>query len=243
LLRDPEQDPQALVRTWLSQRYGAQAAARLTPGFLNSFEVAMKAIQTLGFWVSEAPKSAFPDPVWIDFSLRTESLAVFDTSYKALEDQLVHPDVNILARVIQEKDLAVSLASQALRAVEQSRPYLKDADFQQLHHQFSLALYVARAYRLYIEMYMRFRMWDQSGRGPVPPELSQLARQIRGLAAEMEKAVDSPPVFCPKSLLSDLAMLQGFLDGRRFPNYPTSLVYGHTIEYPPIAWGSCARQP
>jgi hypothetical protein len=242
-LRDPTQDPHAPVRDWLAQRYGERAAEGLVPAFLNSFEVAMKSIQTLGFWVSEAPKSAFPDPVWIDFSLRTESLAVFDPSYKALEDQLVYPDASILVRVIQEKDTAVSLASQALRAVEQSRPYLKDADFQQLHHQFSLALYVARAYRLYIEMYMRFRMWDQSGRGPVPPELSQLERQIRGLAAEMEKAVDSPPVFCPKSLLSDLAMLQGFLDGRRFPNYPTSLVYGHTIKYPPIAWGSCARQP
>lgn len=242
ILRDPTQDSRALVRGWLSQRYGERAAEGLTPAFLNSFEVAMKAIQTLGFWVSEAPKSAFPDPVWIDFSLRTESLAVFDPSYKALEDQLVHPDANTLARVIQEKDSAVSLASQALRDVEQSRLYLKDADFQQLHHQFSLALYVARAYRLYMEMYMRFRMWDQSGRGPVPPELSGLEIRLRELAAEMEKAVDSPPVFCPKSLLSDLALLKGFLDGRRFPDYPRSLVYAHTIEYPPVAWGSCATQ-
>ncbi len=242
LLHVPSQDPQALVRRLLSQRYGEQAADRLTPAFLNSFEVAMKAIQTLEFWVSEAPKSAFPDPVWIDFSFRTESLAVFDPSYKALEEHLVHPDASIITRVIQEKDAAVSLASQALRAVEHSRPYLKDADFQQLHHQFSLAWYIARAYRLYVEMYMRFRMWDQSGRGPVPPQLSGLERRIRALAAEMEKAVDSPPVFCPKSLLSALAMLKGFLYGKSFPDYPTSLVFAHTIKYPPVASGSCATQ-
>jgi hypothetical protein len=239
LLLDPSQDPQALVRRWLSERYGAQAAGGLTPAFLNSFEVAIKAIQTLGFWVSEAPKSAFPDPVWIDFSLRTESLAVFDPSYKALEDRLVHPDASILAKVIEEKDAAVGLASQALQAVERSKPYLKSADYQQLYNQFSLAQYIAHAYRLYMEMYFRFRMWDQSGRGPVPPQLSGLKRSIQGLAAEMEKAVDSPPVFCPKSLLSGVAMLEGFINGKSFPNYPTSLVFAHSIEYPPVAGGSC----
>ncbi len=240
LFRESNQDPQALVQSWLSGRYGEQAAHRLTPAFLNSFEVAIKAIQMLGFWVSEAPKSAFPDPVWIDFSLRTESLAVFDPSYRALEERLVRPDAAILARVIEEKDAAVSLASQGLRAVDQSRPYLKDADYQQLHQQFSLALYVARAYRLYVEMYVRFRMWDQSGRGPVPPRLSGLKRPLQELVAEMEKAVDSPPVFCPKSLLSALDMLGGFLKGKSFPNYPTSLVFAHTVKYPPVAGGSCA---
>jgi hypothetical protein len=214
----------------------------LTPAFLNSFEAATKAIQTLGFWVSEAPKSAFPDPVWIDFSLRTESLAVFDPSYKALEERLVRPDAATLARVIEEKDAAVNLASQGLRAVEQSRPYLRDADYQELHKQFSLASYVTRAYRLYMEMYVRFRIWDESGRGPVPPQLSGLKRPIQELAAEMEKAVDSPPVFCPKSLLSALDMLEGFLKGKSFPNYPTSLVFAHSIEYPPVAWGSCVAE-
>jgi hypothetical protein len=242
LFRESNQDPQALVQRWLSGRYGERAADRLTPAFLNSFEVAVKSIQTLGFWVSEAPKSAFPDPVWIDFSLRTESLAVFDPSYKALEERLVRPDAANLTRVIEEKDAAVNLASQGLRAVEQSRPYLRDADYQELHKQFSLASYVTRAYRLYMEMYVRFRIWDESGRGPVPPQLSGLKRPIQELAAEMEKAVDSPPVFCPKSLLSALDMLEGFLKGKSFPNYPTSLVFAHSIEYPPVAWGSCVAQ-
>ncbi len=240
LLHDPNQDPRVLVQQWISKRYGKRAADRLTLTFLDSFEVAMKSIQTLGFWVSEAPKSAFPDPVWIEFSLRTESLAVFDPSYKALEEQLVHPDANTLVKVIEEKDKAESLASQALRAVEQSKPYLQAADYQLLHKQFSLAWYIARVYRLYTEMYIRFRMWDQAGRGQVSPQLTGLKRPLQELAAEMEKTVDSPPVFCPKSLLNGLALLDSFLEGKSFPNYPTSLVYAHTIEYPPIAWGSCA---
>ena len=203
----------------------------------------MKSIQTLGFWISEAPKSGFPDPVWIDFSLRTESLAVFDPSYKDLENQLVHPDADLLAKVIEEKDGAEKLALQALQAVERSKPYLRSSDYPLLQKQFTLAWYIARVYRLYMEAYIRFRMWDQAGRGPVPPVLSNLMKSLRNLASEMDRAVGSPPVFCPKSLLNGLAMLDGFLDGKSFPNYPTSLVYAHTIEYPPIAWGSCAAGP
>ncbi len=243
LLRDPNQDPHALVQQWLSKRYGERAADGLTLAFLNSFEVALKSIQTLGFWVSEAPKSAFPDPVWIDFSLRTESLAVFDPSYKTLEEHLVHPDADILAKVIEEKDKAESLASQALQAVRQSKPYLQDTDFQLLDKQFSLAWYIARVYRSYMEMYIRFRMWDQAGRGPVPTQLVGLRRPLQDLSIEMEKVTDSPPVFCPKSLVGCLALLDSFLNGKSFPNYPTSLVFAHTIEYPPIAWRSCAVGP
>jgi hypothetical protein len=243
LLHDPNRNPESLVRSWLKQRYGEQAAERLTPAFLNSFDVADKAIQTLGFWVSEAPKSAFPDPVWLDFSLRTESLAVFDPSYKTLERQLVHPDEGILNKIIEEKESAVNLATAALQAVDKAKPYLKGADYQQLHQQFSLALYITRAYRVYLEMYLRFRMWDERGRGHVPPELKILQKSIQELAAEMEKAVGSPPVFCPRSLLSCLANLDSYLNGESFPHYSTSLVHAHDIQYPPVNWGICAFRP
>ena len=241
LLQDPNQDPESLIRSWLKKRYDERTAELLTPAFLNSFDVADKAIQTLGFWVSEAPKSAFPDPVWIDFSLRTESLAVFDPSYKTLENQLVHPDMGILNKVIEEKESAVNLATAALRAVESARTYLNESDYKQLHHQFSLALYVARAYRFYLEMYLRFRMWDQGGRGSVPPELKVLKKSIQELAAEMEKAVGSPPVFCPNSLLSCLAKLHGYLKGEPFPLYSSTLIHAHDIQYPPVEWGICTQ--
>jgi hypothetical protein len=241
LLHNPNQDPESLVHSWLEQRYGDKAAGLLTPAFLSSFEVADKAIQTLGFWVSEAPKSAFPDPVWIDFSIRTESLAVFDPVYKSLEEKLVHPDMEILAKVIEEKNSAVDLSAAALQAVDKARPYLQEPDYQQLRKQFSLAFYIARAYRLYLEMHLRFRMWDQAGRGAVPLELKVLRKSIQELVTEMEKEVGSPPVFCPKSLMSCLAKINSYLNGERFPIYPTALVRAHDIQYPPVDWRICAH--
>jgi hypothetical protein len=241
LLHDPDQDPAMLVHGWLKQRYGEQAAGQLTPAFLKSFDVAQKAIQTLGFWVSEAPKSAFPDPVWIDFSTRTESLAVFDPSHKSLENQLTHPDNEILAKVIEEKDQAVTMANEGLRAVKKTRLFLRDADFQQLHGPFALALRVARAYRLYMEIYYRFRMWDESGRGPVPPPLSALLRSGRDLVREMKGAGNSPPVFCPSSFEVCLTKLEGYLKGEVFAAYPASVVFEHSVKYPPQESGCPAQ--
>jgi hypothetical protein len=240
LLRDPNQDPRALIRGWLRKHFGERAAEGLTTAFLNSFEVAERSIQTLGFWPSESPKSGFPDPVWIEFSIRTESLAIYDSSYKALEKKLVYPDQDTLSRVIQEKDEALAMAAEALKAVEQVRTFLKESDYQQLHKHFLLAWYVARAYRLYMELYFRFRIWDPGGRGQIPPKLSELTGRIEDLAAEMEKAVGSPPVFCPKGLRSGLEMAKEFLNGKPFPNYATSMVLGRGYQYPP--WGyACAE--
>ncbi len=241
LLRDSDQDPETLVHEWLRKRYGQQAADRLTAAFLNSFDVADKAIQTLGFWVSEAPKSAFPPPAWIGFSLRTESLAVWDPSFRSLEDKLARPSPSILARVIEEKDSSVSLAIGAVRAVEESKPYLQSSDYEQLHRQFSLAVYVARAYRLYLEMYLRFRMWDQGGRGPIPEELGQLRKSIQELGVKMGRSFGSPPVFCPKSLLDCLAKLDGYLNGQSFFEYPP-LTGANATQYPPVDWAICAPQ-
>jgi hypothetical protein len=240
LLSDPHQDPGTLVHQWLGKHYGGPAADALTSAFLNSFDTAEKAIQTLGFWSSEYPKSSFPDPVWLEFSIRTEDLAIFDPSYKSLGNELVHPDAKTLARVIQEKDEAVSMAAQGVKAVEQIRTSLSEPDYRLLHRQFLLAWYIARAYRLYMEAYFRFRIWDQSGRGPVPAELSMLTAQIEALAAEMEKGVDSPPVFCPKSLRSCLKVLEGFLNGKPFPDYPTSMVYAPRAQYPPSGSTECS---
>jgi len=235
LLRDPSQDPRTLVHNWLARRYGEGAANGLTAAFMNGFEIAEKSIQTLGFFPSEYPKSEFPDPVWVEFSLRTESLAIYDKSYKGLEERLVKPNQQLLAEVIEEKDQALAMAASALKAVEQVRPYLKDLDYQQLHKHLLLGWYVARVYRLYMEMYFRLRMWEQGGRGPVPAQLPELNDRLEALASDMEKAVGSPAVFCPKSLRVCLAMTKDFLNGKPFPNYPTF------HQYPPWRSDSCAQ--
>jgi hypothetical protein len=240
LFEDPSQDPEALVKNWLQRRYSKAAADYLAPAFLASFDVATKSIQTLGFWVSEAPKSAFPDPVWIDFSLRTESLAVWDRSYTDLEDRLAHPDAAVLRKVIREKESAVTAARKALDDVEEAKAVLSTADFEQLHQQFLLELDVARAYRIYMELYLRFRMWDQGGRGEVPREMLDLRQSLLRLIAEMETRSSDSPVFCPKSLAESLDELDRFLEGETFPQHAPSYEHNQPISYPPANWGVCS---
>jgi len=240
ILEDPTQDPETLVKSWLRRRYGEAAATYLASAFLTSFDVATRSIQTLGFWVSEAPKSAFPDPVWIDFSLRTESLAVWDESYKDLENRLTHPGAAVLKKVIEEKDSAVALATRAMDEVERSKAVLSATDYEELHRQFLLGLFVARAYRIYMELYLRFRMWDQSGRGEVPAEIPVLRRSLRHLITEMEKPFSGSPVFCPRSLAESLDRLDRYLAGETFPHYTIPLRHDQPIAYPPADWGVCS---
>ena len=242
-LDDPTQDPEALVKDWLRRRYGEGAAAYLTSAFLASFEVVTKSVQTLGFWVSEAPKSAFPDPIWIDFSLRSETLAAWDESYKSLENQLLQPDTVVLKKVIEEKDSAVALATKALDDVERSKAALSAADYEQLHRQFLLELYVARAYRIYMESYLRFRIWDQNGRGKIPGEILALRRSLRDLISEMEKQFSGSPVFCPESLSSSLDRLDRYLGGEAFPRHTMPYGRNQPVVYPPADWGVCPGRP
>ncbi len=240
LFEDPAQNPETLVKYWLQRRYSKRAADYLAPAFLASFDVAAKSIQTLGFWVSEAPKSAFPDPVWIDFSLRTESLAVWDRSYTDLEERLAHPDAAVLRKVIEEKESAVTAARKALDDVEEAKGVLSEADYAQLHRQFLLELDVARAYRIYMELYLRFRMWDQARRGEIPREIPNLKRSLRRLIAEMETHFSSSPVFCPKSLAESLNELDRFLGGKAFPQHAASCERNQPVSYPPANWVVCS---
>lgn len=242
ILQDPTRDPDGLVRELLGQRYGDEAASHLAEAFARSFEVADKVFQTLGFYVTEAPKSAFPDAVWIDFSLRTESLAAFDPAYQQLEDQLVHPDHDIIQRVLEEKNEAVKMASEAVAAVRQSRPLLPEEEFDLLERQFSFTLEVARAYREYFEAYFRVRQWDLSGRGAVPPGLEDMIRQVAVRADQIEKGFPYTPVFCAESLRHCADMLSRFLQGEAFPHYPEAIVKEHVIPYPQTGAPGCSRQ-
>ena len=56
------------------------------------------------------------------------------------------------------------MASEGLKAVEQTKSSLSEADYRQLHDRFLLAWYVARAYRLYMELSFPF-----SYLGPIWP--------------------------------------------------------------------------
>ena len=242
IFQDPTRDPDHLVRELLEHEYGEEAAAHLTEAFARSFEVADKVFQTLGFYVTEAPKSAFPDPVWIDFSLRTESLAAFDPAYQQLENQLVHPDHDILQRVLEEKDLAVKMAAEAVAAVRQSQPLLPEEEFELLEQQFCFTLEVARAYREYFEAYLRTRQWDLSGRGPIPVGLEDLIQQLVVRADHLEENFGSPPVFCAESLRHCGDMLSRFLQGDAFPHYSEALVREHVIPYPQTEAPGCSQQ-
>ena len=242
ILQDPTRAPDDLVGELLEHRYGEEAAAHLGEAFSRSFEVADKVFQTLGFYVTEAPKSAFPDAVWIDFSLRTESLAAFDPAYQQLENQLVHPDHDILQRVIEEKDLAVKMAAEAVAAVRQSQTLLPEEEFELLEHQFSFTLEVAKAYREYFEAYLRTRQWDLLGRGPIPAGLEDMIQQLAVRADRIEDNFASSPVFCAESLRHCAGMLSSFLQGEIFPHYPEAIVREHVIPYPQTGAPGCSQQ-
>lgn len=239
LVNDPKLEPREAVDRLLRERYGARAAAILAPAFMSSWQEVQQAVQALGLWISEAPKSAYPPPAWIAFSVKTESFAVWDAKYKPLEDEFARPNQALLSKVDLEKDHAILLATAGLKDVEHAKPFLKAGDYQLLHKQFLLGLYVAREYRLYLDLFLRFRMWDQSGRGRLPPKIQELQKSLTTLTTEMHKALGDPPVFCPASMSDSLRRLQGYIDGQPFPDYWDSAT---PLKEPEAPWTICAYQ-
>jgi hypothetical protein len=239
LLNDAALQPEQAVDRLLRARYGAQAAPILLPAFMQSWQEVQESTQALGLWVSEAPKSAYPPPAWIAFSVRTESLAVWDAQYKPLEEEFARPDEKLLRKIIAEKDHAVVLADAGLKDVERAKPYLKPEDYQLLKKQFTLALYVAREYRMYFDLFLRFRMWDQAGRGPLPGQIPQLQKSLSAFTHEMHAAMGDPPVFCPASMYDNLRKMQKFIDGEKFPDYWNKAT---PLKEPEVNFSICAHQ-
>lgn len=130
MLLDPAADPHKLYRKWLADRYGAGAVDHLYAAFIKTFDIVNKGLFVLGFWVSR--HSTLPDYGYATASLRRRSTAKWDPSVKDVEQALLSPTPETVAKIRAEKQEALVLADQAIEDIERARPALRPEDYARL---------------------------------------------------------------------------------------------------------------
>jgi hypothetical protein len=98
--------------------------------------------------------------------------------------------------VVREKAFGVRLAEASLQSVEQARPLLLSADYQDLHHHFARTLLTARVHRAVAAAYFGFRVYAR-GEAFRTPQQMRLTRdaltEIPALAREIRDYPAKPP--------------------------------------------------
>ena len=94
-------------------------------------------------------------------------------------------DTTYFEYIQKEKAYGVSLAEQSVRAIEQAKPHLTDAQYQDLHHYFARTLLTARLHEAVSTAYFGFRVYARGEKFRTPALMSSVRaalKQIPGLA-------------------------------------------------------------
>ncbi len=217
LLESPGTDPARLYEAWLERRYGKEAAPILLPAFRQSFDVVTGSRQVLGFWAMEYPKSEFAAVEWIDFSLRADSPAVWDNSFRSVEADLLNPDERVLEEVLREKGRAAATAQAALEAVEAARRFISVTDYQPLLRSFTRARDEARVPRPYFELFFRYKMWARDHQASRLDRIRELQGQLRNWADYFDRNYPNDPLHNARRIREYVGEIDGLLSGKPLP--------------------------
>jgi hypothetical protein len=215
LLEDPEASEQTIYDEWLEKRYGlkpeTEAARTLQSILTRTFPMAKKMYYTRGFWawkdLSRVPASA----AIIDRGIISKSNALWDPGQKDLEKRLVRPDEDLVREVLAEKEEAVVLADENVRALPALREHLAPEDYRDLKRRLDLTADLARVYRAVASAYWRVKLAGTAPRATAAsPEacdtalkaLDEWADKLEGRYVEWKAVAEQAPRL--RSLASDL---------------------------------------
>jgi len=98
-----------------------------------------------------------------------------------------------LSYILAEKDYGIRLAEQSVRAIDEARPDLRPADYDDLHHYFARTLLTARLHRMTAGAYFGHRAYTRGGAHQTA-ELAQTIRECLEGVKETAKAIQQYPV-------------------------------------------------
>ena len=102
-----------------------------------------------------------------------------------------------LRYIITEKNFGVRLAEHSVQHIENAKPVLKPADYQQLHDYFEHTLLAARIRRATASAFYAFRVWCRGDAFRTPYVVSTLEgglKEIKEVGALMRNYPNKPPV-------------------------------------------------
>jgi hypothetical protein len=193
LTEDPGITAAEIWNEWIKLRYNSESISTLKEALAPSFEIVNKSFFPLQFWITNHSK--LPKFKYADGHISSRTIAKWKPDqpiYKELEDRLNHPDPDLLEMILAEKDSAISLAEESLQAFQNAKPYLTNAQYDDLYWRLFLMHRTAIIWKLHAEAFFGYKVLYEGHQ--VPGLEARVRRAISSLYREAEVSEKNPKI-------------------------------------------------
>lgn len=184
-------------KEWTTKRYGDEAAILVEKALRLSFDIVNKSFFVLEFWITNHSK--LPSFGYADGHISSRTIAKWkpkEPKYQQLEKQLNYPDVELLERILAEKDEAIALADEALFYLRRAKPFLTGEQYDDLYWRLDLLRRVATVWKLHAEAFFGYKVLACGHK--VPGLKQRIHRALNGLyhqakVSEITGITEKPP--------------------------------------------------
>jgi len=193
LALDPNTHVGDIWREWGETRYG-EAWESVVSALKRTPEITTKIFYYRGVEAqielitkTRARLEPKPSPLTLfKWQILIESAGDWDPKLRAIENEFLNATEERINLFLREKDEAIDLVKRSLSDIEKARGKLKVESYNALHKGFSLELELAKAHRIWTEIWMLYEMWWQHGRGEIETKRLRAALQsFSSLADEL----------------------------------------------------------
>ena len=164
MMWNPQVDIDSLWISWAHNKYGKKAAPYIVSALKRTEDITQKTFFLQDEYVIHQHNQV-TDLLHMKNNLSGPKTQYYwDPSNKILKERLQkinHPNEEILAEFIKEKEEAVELANLSLGDMRKAKPYMEAEMFHSLYRSMEIEREAAVLWRYIAEMFFRYLMWEQ----------------------------------------------------------------------------------
>lgn len=212
LAEDPFNPIEKIWKEWASERFGDEAADKVVSALKRTDDIGRKIFYIDGMWVFN--HSSFANLPYLESHIVNYAKCIAQLkpeeimgNYR-LNELLNYPREYLIGEVLSDRDESLRLNALSLSDVEGAAKDLKPEDYKMLKEQLIRQRDMAKASKLQLESFFRYRIekLNASEKGPENRQkLETCLQQIGKMAGEMERVYGNSFPFLKSSLMTEFA--------------------------------------
>ena len=210
LADDPFTPIEKIWKGWATERFGEKAADKVISALKRTDDIGRKIFYIEGMWVfnhSALANLPYLEAHVVNYAKCTAELKPWDISGNYRMNELLnYPRESLIREVQAERDEALRLNTLSLQDIEDAKKDLKPDDYKLLKEQLTRQRDMARASKLHLEAFFRYRIEKLNApeKGPENrKKLDACLQQMEEQGAEMEKVYGNDFPFLKASLFKE----------------------------------------
>jgi hypothetical protein len=213
LAEDPFTPIEQIWKDWATERFGEKPADKVISALKRSDDIGRKIFYIEGMWVFN--HSAFADLPYIESHVVNYAKCTaewkpedFMGNYK-MNELLNYPREYLIQEVTADRDEALRLNALSLQDIEDARKTLQPEDYRMLKEQLTRQRDLARASKLHLEAFFRYRIEKLNA----PEKGAENRQKLKACLLQIEKmSVEIDRVYKDDFPLLTASLLQDYVE-------------------------------